>query len=112
MYVAGTRLRSINDGTLGFLLVFQIQWYICRRDEHDQKEAVRRFYQNQMAMQQGKILPDVARSARPASSEEGKDSGSHPDAGEDPAVREALSRVVQYDLPTVTKGSASEVVMR
>ena len=42
-----TLLRVTNVGILGFFSTFGIQWYLCRRDEHDRKLALRAFYQNQ-----------------------------------------------------------------
>lgn len=43
----GTVLKATNTGVLGFFSTFGIQWYLCRRDEHDRKLALRAFYQNQ-----------------------------------------------------------------
>jgi hypothetical protein len=86
----GSRLRCANDAFLGFLGVFQVQWYMCRRDETERREGTRRFYAKQMATQ-GWAPP----------------SSSPPAPGE--AATRKLADLTAYSLPTVEEGPSRSV---
>lgn len=106
----GTNLRAANDAVLGYLGTFGAQWYLCRRDEHDKKLALRAFYQNQAAMrsQMRPTAVDDLAPGLPGSASGGADAAP---GGEDD-WRAEIERLTAYELPKVEKGSTESITMR
>jgi hypothetical protein len=118
----GTLLRSTNDGVLAWMGTFASQWYLCRRDEHDRRLALRAFYASQQRLQAGTDLraasseqlalahADVNREADVTSAANGSiSSGSSGSGAAQPAWQQELARLTQYDLPTVIEGGRKSV---
>jgi hypothetical protein len=109
----GPGAGPVHYAVVGFLGTFVLQWYLCRREQHDQRLALRQFYAARAAL--------LAMEARRGGSGSGAaGAGEEPDPGAEPAGtrgedddwRAEIDRVVAYERPKITRGPADGVRLR
>lgn len=99
----GSWRRVANDAALAWMGTFGTQWFLCRRDEHDRRLALRAYYAEQQRLQSGQDLRPLEPSG--AASEPAEGSGADTRA----EWQQELAKLTQYELPTVIPGSTTSV---